>query len=341
MLSATLATGCGTGEARVTEPDDAVPLPVVVVHPTRTDIAAIHGATATIESDHDAPVLARVPGEVVELLVEEGERVQAGQVLARLDGDRLRLEMLAAKANLDKARGEHRRYLDLNRRGLVSEAMFDELRYELDALDAGYRLAKLNYEYSNVRATIAGLVSERSVKLGQSVAVGDTLFRVTDTSELIAHLKIPQSEIGRFAVGQQATLVVDSMPGEIFAAEIVRVSPTIDVVNGTFRATAALENLDGRLAPGMFARFGIAYEQRENALTIPSSALLEEDDQTSVYVVTDGTASRRNVVIGIVNEQRVEVRSGLSKQDRIVVLGHGALRDGSKVATSPAANSTG
>jgi len=337
ILAASLAlglAGCGVGEASVNEENTAsegTPVPVEVAYPQRADIYATYNATTTIGSEGDAPVLARVPGEIVELLVEEGDWVSEGQALARLDGERLRLEMLAAKADREKARGEYERYLDLNKRGLVSEAMFEGLRYDVDALNATYDLAKLNYEYTNIRATIAGYVSDRSVKLGQNIMIGEEAFRITDTGQLIAYLQIPQTELSKFAAGHAATLQVDSMPAEKFPAEILRISPTIDMRNGTFRATAFIDNTDGKLAPGMFARFSIAYEKHVEALTIPAISLIEEDDETSVYVVIDGEVSRRRIEVGIVSDEHVEVLSGLDDNDQIVIVGQTALRDGSKV----------
>jgi len=141
LAMASLATlpGCGTGEASVNDAETvqaATPVPVEVAQPYRVDIFATYDATATIASDADAPVIARVAGEVVELLVEEGDIVTAGQVLARLDGERLRLEMLAAKANLEQARKEYKRNVDLHRRGLISTSMFEGLQYDLAALEA-------------------------------------------------------------------------------------------------------------------------------------------------------------------------------------------------------------
>ncbi|MDJ0938554.1 MAG: efflux RND transporter periplasmic adaptor subunit [Woeseiaceae bacterium] len=336
-LSATQITACGVGEASAALEDEAeasTPVPVEVAYPAREDIFATYHATTTIGSEGDAPVLARVPGELVELFVEEGDWVEEGQVLARLDGERLRLEMLSAKANLDMARGEYQRYVDLNRRGLVSQAMFDGLKYDLEALEASYQLKKLNYEYSNIRATISGFVSERLVKLGENLPEGHEAFRITDTSELIAYLKIPQTELEKFATGHTATLNVDSMPGSVFAAEIVRVSPTIDVRNGTFRATAFIDNSHGQLAPGMFARFEIAYEVHEDAMTIPTEALVLEDEQASVYVVADGQVTRRDITTGIESDGRIEIIGGLGEDEQIVIVGHSALRDGSRVLAS-------
>jgi membrane fusion protein, multidrug efflux system len=329
--------GCGTGEASVADQAElraATPVPVEVTLPVRADIFATYYATSTIESDADAPVLARVSGEVVEILVEEGDVVKAGQVLARLDGQRLRLEMLAAKADLDRVSGELNRYDDLHSRGLVSATMYDGLKFDVDALRAAYELAMLNYDYSHVRATISGVVSSRDVKLGQAVEANSVAFRITDTSELVAYLQIPQSELAKFSSGHSANLQVDSMPDVEFDATIARISPTIDTSNGTFRATAIIGNDAGNLVPGMFARFAIAYEKHENALLVPSIAVVEEDDEASVYVVADGAVARRIVETGISSGSQVEILGGLEEDEEIVVIGHSGLRDGSKVLAS-------
>lgn len=345
-LTAALASGCGVGEASVAADSDivaATPIPVETAMPSRADILATYEATTTIASDADAPVVAKVGGEVVRLLVEEGDRVTRGQVLAELDGERLRLTMLSAKANLDQARSEYERYTDLAARGLVSEAMFDGLKYDLEALEATHELARLNFEYSKIRAPIAGVISAREVKLGQSIDASGIAFRITDTSELLAYLQIPQAELAKFSAGQSATLTVDAMPGSSYSATIVRISPTIDVRNGTFRATAFIDNRSGELAPGMFARFSIAYERHSNALVIPHAALVEEDDHTSVYVVADGAVTRRAIEVGIKSGGLVEVLGGLSPGEEVVVTGQSSLRDGSKVLASvkPRENYTG
>ena len=336
-LTAALASGCGVGEASVasdSEIEAATPIPVETALPSRADILATYEATTTIASDADAPVVAKVGGEVVSLLVEEGDRVSRGEVLAELDGERLRLEMLSAKANLDQVHSEYERYSDLAARGLVSEAMFESMKYDLEALEAAYNLARLNYEYSKIRAPIDGVVSSREVKLGQSIDVSDVAFRITDTGELLAYLQIPQAELGKFSAGQLATLTVDAMPDTSYNATIARISPTIDMRNGTFRATAFIDNRSGDLAPGMFARFSIAYEKHADALLIPRAALIEEDDQTSVYVVADGSVSRRTIQVGIESDNLVEVVGGLAGDEEIVVTGQSSLRDGSKVLAS-------
>ncbi len=337
LASSALISGCGVGEASVADADiiaATTPVPVETATPFRADIYATYAASASIASDADAPVTARVAGEVVELLVEEGDQVDAGQVLARLDGERLRLEMLAAKANLERAKKDYTRNTDLHKRGLVSSSMYEDLQFDLESLTATYDLKRLNYDYSNIRATISGVVSSREIKPGENLAVGQVAFRITETRELVAYLQIPQAELAKFNAGHAATVKVASMPNSDFAATIVRISPTIDARSGTFRATAIINNEDGNLAPGMFGRFTVAYEKHENALVIPANALLDEDEQTTVYVVHNDAVVRRSVEIGIEENGRVEILGGLLDDDQVVVVGHSGLRDGSKVLAS-------
>jgi membrane fusion protein (multidrug efflux system) len=338
-LLAIALSGCGVGEAKVadiSEQDEASALPVEVSFPQYEDIYASYHTTSALESDSDAPVLARVAGEVVEILVEEGSQVEQGQILARLDGEFLRLEMLQAKARLDKAKSEYARLRELHERGLVSATTYEGLKFDVDALQASYDLKHLNYGYTRIRAPIAGIVSSREIKIGRQVYVNDPTFRITDTSRLVAHLKIPQTELPKFAAGQSVNLSVDAMPEFLIAATIDRISPTIDVVTGTFRATAYIENENGRLAPGMFARFNIAYEKHASALVIPAAALLREDNIAVVYVVSDEQVQRRVIKIGIESDGMIEVLGGLGDSEAVVITGQTGLRDGSRVLASNA-----
>jgi membrane fusion protein (multidrug efflux system) len=337
LTLAAMLYGCNAGQAEtsvVAQEPELAPLPVEVVLPAKTEIVATYHATTTLASDADAPVLARVPGEVVEILVEEGDRVAEGQVLARLDGERLRLELNVARANLEKAEREYLRMVNLHERGLISSSAFDGLKFGVDELRAGFELKKLAFEYTDIRAPIAGVVSTRDVKLGQHLGEGDAAFRVTDTSQLVAHLKIPQSELARINAGDAAEIRVDAIPTQTFAARIARISPTIDARNGTFRATAYVDNESGHLAPGMFGRFEIAFEKHEDALTVPSNAVVAEDDQNVIYIVSDGAAVRRVVSVGIENDGYVEILNGIGETDQVVITGLGGLRDGSRVLAS-------
>jgi len=330
-------TGCGVGEAKSNESlpaADVTALPVVVTAPETSDIYATYKTTANIVADSEAPILSRVDGAVVEILVEEGDEVREGQLLARLDGARLELEVLEARVKLEQATRELERLSQLSQRGLVSAASIDGLRFDVESLEAEYALKKLEYGYTEIRATISGVVSAREIKVGAQMTVGDSAFRITNTDKLVAYMTIPQTELAKFSAGHEATVSVDAMPEAAFRASIARISPTIDTRTGTFRATAYIDNVDGALAPGMFGRFTIAYDRHADALVIPLAATVQEDGVTVVYVVNDGTAERRPVRTGIVSDGKVEILSGLDADELVVLTGQSGLRDGSRVLAS-------
>lgn len=340
LLVSAILSGCGVGEASVADVSEAaLPIPVEVARPERLDIYATYESTATIESDRVASALARVPGEVVEILAEEGQRVAAGDILARLDGERLRLEMLAARADLDRARDEYARHEDMHARGLISASMYEGMQYDVEALEAVYKLAALNFDYSTIRAPIAGVVTSRNIKPGQTLSTNQKAFDIADTSELVAYLQIPQGELAKISAGDKAMISVDALPDVPFYSNIKRISPTIDKSNGTFRATAVIDNAIGLLAPGMFGRFTVAYEKHEQALTIPLQAVVEEDDERFVYVVKNDEVERRRVELGIEYRNDVEILDGIGANEQVVVVGQSSLRDGARVlAQAPAAD---
>lgn len=329
--------GCQQGEASVVEdaasPPPA-PLPVELALPSTQDMEAAYDATAPLSADREALIPARAAGEVVEILVEEGQRVVAGQTLARLDGELARLEMLKAQADFERARREHERSRRLRERGLVSAAAHETQQYVLAALEATYELKRLAHQHTTIRATIPGVVAERYVKVGYRVEQGAPAFRVTDTSRLVAELKIPQRALGTIGTGQDALITVDALPGSSFIAAVDRISPTIDADTGSFRATIYIDNRDGRLAPGMFGRVSIAYEKHAGARVVPTRALIREDEEVVLYVVRDGVALRRPVQVGIENAGMTEILEGLAADEPVVVTGQGGLRDGSEVLAS-------
>ncbi len=331
-----LLGGCGRGEAgEKTAAEAPREIPVVVAPVAVGEAAARHSGTTHLEADEEAAVPAKVDGEVARILVEEGQFVEAGQVLAVLDGDRLRLEMERSKAALDKLRSTYRRNVALHERGLVAEGAFENLRFEMAALEAAYQLARLEHDYTRVRAPISGVVAGRIINPGTTVQAGQVLFRVTNLDNLVAYVHVPQRALHRFQAGQEARLSMAAWPGEQFPATVTRVSPTIDPATGTFRVTLAVPSRQGRLRPGMSGKLDIVYEIHRDALMVPEDALLAEDAETAVFVVDGRIAHRRTVATGLTSDGRIEILSGLTAGESVVVVGQGGLSDGAAVNPRP------
>lgn len=325
---------CGTGEAvELAQPEVAqAPLPVEMTQPVSGSIAARYLATTTLEADNEALVSARTGGEIREIHVEEGQFVNAGDLLATLDGDRARLDSLKSAANLAKLQQEYERQIELHEKGLVAATNFEDLQFRLEAQKAAHDLAELQYSYSKVRAPISGIVSNRLVKTGQSLNAGDPLMWITDPNSLLARIQVPQSEMGKFAVGQPASLRFDALPGQTQDAVVSRISPTVDPATGTFRMQISMRGDQADIAAGMFSRVQIAYDRHDNAMLLPQQAIIVEDTESVVYVVTDGEARRRVVQTGISDAGMTEILGGLETGETVIVSGGSGLREGTPVA---------
>ena len=327
LVSALLVVACGRlDEESAGDEDESPPVPVEVAKPTRGDIHAVYSGTAPIEAFSEADVVAKVAGEVRAIEVEEGDTVARGQILARLDGDRLRLELNETKARLEKLRRDFARNGDLRSKGLVSAGDFEKIKYDMEALEAAYNLARLELDYTSIRAPIDGVVSERFIKVGNTLAVNDPVFTVTGLDPLVAYLHAPEREFSNIRPGQPAALQIDALGGPPVAASVTRVSPVVDPVSGTFKITIEISDPDRRIKPGMFARIGIVYDSRADRLQIPRSALVEDLGETSAYVVVDGIAVRKRVEVGYSNRGQVEILGGIDADDDVIVIGQAGLK---------------
>jgi membrane fusion protein, multidrug efflux system len=306
-------------------------IPVEISVPTRGEMLAMYSGTATLEAEADAEVIAKVGGEVRRIDVEEGDHVRAGQVLAQLDDRQLRLQAAQTRAARAKAERDFKRQIELHEKGLVSAGAFEGLKYDLDNQVAADDLAQLNLSYSEIRAPFAGIVSTRHIRLGQEIASGTSLFRVTDPTPLKSNVFVPERELARLKPGQPASISVDALAGRNFPAIVKLVSPVVDAATATFKVTLEVNDPNGDLKPGMFARVGIVFERRPDALTIPRIALLDTDGTSNVFVVNQGKAEQRTIKTGLSNAGRIEVVEGLKGAEQVVVVGQSGLKDGNPV----------
>jgi membrane fusion protein (multidrug efflux system) len=332
-LAGALAGGCSNGKAKdkAGEEEKVAAVPVEIQPLKRAEMIAVYSGTAPIEAHQEAVVVAKVGGEVRQIYVEEGDPVSAGQILARLDGDRLRLELAQTEANLRKLERDYKRTLDLSERGLVPKSTAENLKFDLEALRASYDKAKLELSYTEIRAPIPGVVSARNIKVGNTIGPNDPTFTVTDLDPLLAYVHVPEKEFRKIAPGQAAEVVVDALGGERFVGNIERISPTVDPQTGTFKARVEVADQSRRLKPGMFARVNIVYERRAAALQLPRTAILDADGQQSVYIVDDGKAQQRVIRTGLSNAGWIEVLDGLQGDERVVTVGQAGLKTGTPV----------
>ncbi len=366
-----LLAACGQGTpgkgGKPDKPEETARVPVEVATAARRPISASYSGTATLEADHEADVVAKTSGVLLKLLVEEGAKVRQGQVLVQLDDAGPRLNVAKAEATLRKLESDYRRADEMFGKNLLSQEEHDRIRYELDNQRAAYDLARLELSYTTIVAPIDGVVAKRMVKEGNLIQLNQALFHIVDFDPLLGVLNVPERELDTLKAGQSVTLRADALAGQAFPGSIERISPVVDAASGTFRVTCQFRDDANRLKPGMFGRIEVVYDQKQDALTVPRTALIEEDGQTAVYVVEAGAvaappakpapaasdakareepqkadavakpgapalqAHRRVIHTGYADSDYVEVREGLKEGDRVITVGRNAVRDGTEV----------
>lgn len=324
--------GCGgNSNSKTKDEEEKLVVPVEIDVVTVGDIAAYFTGTATIEAEEETDVVAKVGGIVEKIMVEEGEFVRTGDVLACLDDEMISVQLAQSEANLKKMESNFKRNKNLHEKQLVSTEIFQQTKYEYEQQKAAYEISKLNLDYTTIRTPISGVVAERQIKIGNMILPNQSTFRVSGLNPLIAVLHIPERQLGKLRPGLTARLSIDAIENEEIDGYIKLISPIVDPQTGTVKVTVETIDVLGRLRPGMFARVKIIYDVHSDALKIPKDAIISEDRESAVYVVRDSVAYRRNIKIGYINSTHVEILEGIAPEDTVVTTGKGSLKDSTRV----------
>ena len=319
------------------KPAAEVKIPVEVALVNRESISSNFQGTAALEAEAVAQVVAKTGGVILKILVEEGEQVSRGALMAQLENDRQRLNLAQASANLRKVQNDMKRQTELFNRKLIGSGVFEQLKFDLETQKASYDIAVLELSYTEIRAPISGTLSQRLVKLGNQINLGQTLFRIDDFDPLEARVAVPERDMQAIKAGQPVQMLVDAMPGKVFIGTVGRVSPVVDPKTGTFDVIAQFNDASQTLRSGMFGRVNIVTATHNDTLVVPRVALLTEDGSAAVYIVAGGRVARKSVRVGFTGDGRSEILEGLTAGDQVITLGQNAVREGSLVEVVNAA----
>ena len=335
---------------------------------------AVLNASGYVTARRRATVSAKVTGKVLEVLVEEGDTVKQGQVLAKLDDSQLRAALAVAQAQLETARrgaaeDEARlreAELTLGRREqlvterVISKSELDAARAEVESLRARIAVAQQQIKVSEslvtqvrtdlvdmqVRAPFDGVAISKDAQPGEMispVSAGGGFTRsgiatIVDMSSLEIEVDVSESYINRVRPQQPVEAVLDAYPDWRIAAHVITTVPTADRQKATVRVRIGFEELDPRILPDMGVKVSFLTERpaAETAtprvkLVVPSSAVRTADGRSIVFVLREGRAERRAIAVGAAVGDQVEVLSGVSAGEQVVVDGPQTLKDGDKV----------
>lgn len=337
--AALLCAGCrGESAAPV-----VVAPPVMVVEVETETLSERIEASGQLVAVDEAKVAAEVGGRITALRVEEGAGVVAQDIVLEIDRERRELELASRRAGAAEAREaiaraerELKRITSLTERSAASQSRLDQAETELrqsrarlEGADAERGLAERAWRDASVRAPFAGLVARRYVSVGDFVNAGEPLFDLVALDPIEVEFHLAERDSGRVTLGDRVEVSVAPFPNETFQATVDMISPRIDEATRTLRVKARLDNAQGRLRPGLFARADLGVAERVDVPMLPEEAVLQRSDGAVVFVLReDGKVERRAIRTGVIREGRIEASAGIRAGERVVVRGQAQLVDG-------------
>ena len=320
------------------KPEDK-PVPVETALATARDIPSHFSATGSLEARRQVELISKAQGQIIKLNVEEGDFVKKGAVLLEIEHREEELLLDKARTSAERALKDLERSKELLEKGLDSNTNY-ELKKELAETSVIEKdLAQVRLDNKIVRAPFDGLVTLRSVELGQTVNPGMPLLGLADVNPMEVRLFLPEQVVQDLRIGQPVEVRPDVADAPIHGT-VDRIAPAVDPATSTIKVTLSVDNAEGAARVGSFVRARVTTDVHTDCIAIPKKALVAEAGVTYVYVAEADTVRRVSVVTGYADDDFAEITDGIHKGERVVTVGQGGLRTGSKIRdlSSPAAD---
>ena len=300
---------------------------------TEGQASTILSATGYVEADTKADLSPKITSKIVDLYVEEGDRVKKGQVLARLDKVDLDAQLADAKASWVNASAELARQRALLKSGLTPQSSVDAAVAAEASSRAKVHYAEAQEDYAEIRAPFSGRVIAKRAHVGEAVSPygspgqgstnGGAIVSLVDFSSLYVGADINESNLARLHLKQPAEIVLDAYPDHAYHGSLLQIIPTADRSKGTVKVKVAIDDKDDNILPDMSARVNFtekptAGTQTKSHVLIPKAALTSREGAPGVYLVAAGRAAFRSVKIGQENQGQVEILEGLQGGEKLV-----------------------
>lgn len=286
---------------------------------------------AEVETLENLWVKAEVPGQVVSIHVKEGQQVQKGQLLVRLDSRDYRSRVESIEANYKYALEEYHRISALAQRKIAAASQLDQVEANLKALKAQREEARLALSRTQIKAPIGGRLNEVEAEVGEYLSVGREVAQILQMEQVKVTVGVPESDVAAIFDLDSADVILEALNGRRVKGEKVFLSRQPRTLARLYNLELVLPNPDGRILPGMFARVELVKQVFEDALTVPLYAVITQGEKRFVFVEKDGKAEMREVALGILSEWQVQIRSGLNPGEKVIVVGHRGLDHGQAV----------
>ena len=334
------ARGGGKGGAAGGAPPAMPPMPVDVDTARVRPIVDAVRATGRIEAVQAVELRSDEQGRITALLFREGQTVPRGAPLVRIDDAMLRAQAERADADRDLAQQQLARVRRLREQNAAAPADLERAEAAARSANAALSLLQVQIARSTVRAPFSGIVGQRFVSIGDYVTTSSPLLTLQTVDPQRAVIQVPERHAASLRQGQTVEFTVAAEPQRKFAARVDFIDPVVEGTNRTITVKGLAPNRDGLLKPGMFIEARLATAVREKAIVIPEDAIQPLRTANIAWVVDKGKASRRVVQLGVRSAGYVEVLSGVSAGELVVVGGLERMGEGMPLMGKPRTGQT-
>ena len=312
------------------------PVTVEMTEVTTSELASSVRAVGNLEAEASATLRAEVPGQILAVHFEEGQPLTKGSPLYSIEATVLEAEVNEARANADRSESALKRAQELFEKQLISGTDYDAARANYNVDVARLRSSQAKLSKTVIRAPFDGFVGIRRINVGDYATIGQELVDVVTLDPLRVAFSVPETLLPKVQPGQPIAVTVDAYAGETFTGKITAVAPQTDIEGHSLEVRASLPNKELKLRPGLFVRIDVSLGLKQDAIVIPEQAIWPVGQNKIVYVVEDGKAYQRVVVIGERKPGAVEITNGLSVGEVIVTAGQMKLFEGASVRAAGA-----
>jgi membrane fusion protein, multidrug efflux system len=283
---------------------------------------------AAVESFENLWVKSEASGQVINILVKEGQMVQKGQVLVELDSRDYTSRLERIEANHKLVTIEYNRLSELYKRNIIAASDVDKLEAQLKDLEAQMKESKLALERTKIIAPISGRLNEIEAKIGDSMPFDKPVAQILQIGEVKVTVGIPESDVDSVVNLKEADIIIEALDKLKVKGRKLFLSRQPGDLARLYNLELVVDNPDGRILPGMFARVQLVKKRFEDTLAVPLYAVISQDDENFVYIENNNKAEKRPVELGILEGWMIQVKSGLKVGDRVIIVGHRQVDDG-------------
>ena len=334
-VAALLFVGC---KKEVGGPQKMSAPQVIVAEVASKRVVESLSRVADVQANEMIEIQTEADGFVREILFEEGQRVERGQVLVRLDETKFATALAQSEANFQLSKANFDRSKQLFEEKLISQQEFDQAAATYQANQANLEYARRLLEDARIVAPFDGIMSARNVSPGQFITKNTIVSWLIDLDPAKVEFQLPERYLGQVRTNQQINMTVAAYPDRTFTGRVFFVSPYVDPTNRTALIKASIPNSDYALKPGMFASLDLTLTVRENSLAIPESAItqiLPNGEATVFTVDSSNVAQSKTIKTGVRLVGEIEVLEGLSAGDKVIIEGLQKVVPGAPVRIAP------